>query len=256
MRVIRFIVMTAVGVALMIAVEDLDLILQVPIVVGAFVAAFLVLLVSVISRALNANGGQVNYVDVAETEHDEELLATVSELEQLGFRRSDRVLRPIGSNYCVRAVVVLLFNEDRTVVANVARMCGPLTASYWSVFDVGADDEANLWTLQGRTYDPAGPYELRQCYVNAGLATRRDEHDRAVQVVSALGLAPRPMDVEACIASLTTSFTQSRARLLQSLTGNVLRMYGRALLRKSRNEGPIELQREGQSVMNRIAGRA
>lgn len=252
-RYLPALLLGATGGALSFVVEDLSFLLQLLVIVLGVVVALAVVLVTSTAHAMKANDGRMTFDNVNESELDEDLLAAIAELKELGFQRSGGVLRPVASNYHKKALVVLMFNEDNTVVVEVGRICGPLMAAYWSVFDVGADKDMELWTLRDRIYNDGGPDDLWQSFPDADLATRASEHARAFEAVTALGVVPRAMNFNACKTGLKRAFMQNRARLLPSLTWNIIRMFGRALTKRSDYEGRIDEQEAGQTVMKRIA---
>lgn len=241
----------------MFVVEDLSsFILKVLVCALGVLVALAVLLVTSSAHAMKNNNGRLTFVDVDESELDGDLLAAIAELEEMGFQRSGGVFRPVASNYHKKAVLVFMFNEDGTVVVKVGRICGPLMAMYWSVFDVSGDEDIELLTLRDRIYSDGGPHDLWQSFPKTDLATRAAEHARALEMVAALGGAPRPMNVDAFVIHLKAAFLRNRARLLPSLTWNIVRMYGQALVKKSRYDGRIDAQEAGQAVMKRIVGDA
>lgn len=252
MRYLPPLVLGAIGGALSLALDDFSITVQLIALVVGIVVALLVFIVTSTARAMKANGGRLTFIDVDESELDEELLGAVGELEEMGFQRSRGVIRPVASNYKKDALLVFMFNADATVVVHVGRLCGPLVATHWSLFDVG-DTEITLLTLRGRVYMEAGSNDLRQSFPGADLAARGVEHARAFEALTARGAVARTMNTDACKIGLQNAFQRNRARILTSLTWNVLGMYGRILTKRSLHDGPIGEQKAGQATLKRIA---
>ncbi|MFK8002298.1 MAG: hypothetical protein AB8H86_22065 [Polyangiales bacterium] len=256
MRYLPALILGAIGGVLSLAAPDLSITVQLIVLALGIAVVLIVMVVASSARALKANGGKLTFVDLAESQLDEELLLVIRELEEMGFRRSGEVIRPVGSNYNKEALLVFMFNEDATVVVQVGRLCGPLMASHWSVFDIARDTEVQLLTSRERIYTEAGPNDLWQSFPDTDLATRGAEHARALEMLTARGAAARPMNTDACKTGLQKAFERNRARLLPSLTWNVLRMYGRALTKRSNHDERIDEQNAAQEVLKRIAERS
>lgn len=251
-RYLPALILGAIGGALSLVLDDFSITVKLTALAVGIVVTLLVFIVTSTARAMKANGGKLTFIDVDESELDEELLRAIGELEEMGFRRSEGVIRPVASNYKKDALLVFMVNADATVVVHVGRFCGPLMTTHWSLFDVG-DTEITLLTLRDRVYMEAGSNDLRQSFPDADLAARGAEHARAFEMLTARGAVARPMNTDACKIGLQNAFQRNRARILTSFTWNVLGMYGRILTKRSVHDGPIDEQKAGQAILTRIA---
>jgi hypothetical protein len=219
-------------------------------------SALLYFVVVMSSRTKSALAGEIKYPVVDDAALDAEMLATAAEFEGLGYSRAPVVHQPTGSNYQAKAVMLLLFNDDRTRVVSVSRLCGPMSVVLMSFFEGPEGESAAPYLLSTneKMFQKAGPDEMMQALLGADAAKIEAEHGNALTWLKGSGLEPVSMSLEATLCAFKVSIARGRRRVEKAPVRFTLRTMARAMMGKSYNLGPIKEQVHPREVVSRLVG--
>ncbi len=259
LRLRYIIATTAIAVFTVVLTDGMELHWRIAFIVGAiflYVALFITSAARRLSKAVRTNGSEVDYFDIDKSELNEEFLTSIATLERCGFVLPDRILRPVGATFKSRSTMVLMFSQNRDVVACASDQCGHLSISFWSVFDVDCDNDGSLWTLDTTAYDTADRYELWQCLPKLTVPVLHETHLASVTQMTERGVGFRAMDVEGCVALLKACSTRKHAKIMQAPFTSSVKLMTQWMFGWSRYRGRIETQMAGRATLERILERA